>query len=156
MTKRAGNEHWQAGGALGDVVLELQKEKHLTEGQVRAALAFLRDMRAAYGCSDGVVGQIAEKVDSSTRSRVAPPGRPANGSHVRMSHVLRNLRMHERETLHFLIMKREFTRGSLSDLGRMSSGYQTQRTARAAATGQVRALLASVAELYESQMAAAA
>lgn len=158
MSKREGvrSEHWQAGGALGDVVLELQKEKHLTTEQVRAALSFLRDLRSAYGSSAGVVGQIAERVDASLTLRLGPPGRAANASHERMSYVLRQLRAHERETLHFLIMRRELPRGGLSDLGRIYSGYRTQRTMRAAATGQVRALLATVAELYASPMVAAA
>lgn len=145
---RVASEHWQAGGALGDVVVELQKEGHLTNEQVKCALSFLRDLRSAYGSSEGVVGVVCERVDSSTRSRLLPPGQPSNAAQARMSHVLRHLRQHERETLHFLIMRREIPRGGLSDLGRMHSGYKTQKGTRAAATGQVRALLASIVELY--------
>lgn len=156
MSSRIKAEHWQAGGALGDTLEELFKEGHISGMQYAVALRFLEDMRNAYGSSAGLVGVVEERVQTSTKTYHAPPGVPANAAQRRMSHVLRSLREHERETLHFLIMRRELARGGLSDLGRIKSNYQTQKTTRAAATGLVRALVATIVEVYPSQASVAA
>ena len=155
MGARVADEHWQAGGAFGDVVAELVKEGHIPQSLAAAAHRLLMDFRGAYGSSEGIVSQVTERVQSSVRMRDRPPGYPANSCQERMSYVLRHLRAHERETLHWLVMKRELPRGSLADLGRVTSAYKTQKTARAAATGQVRALLATICELHEQAQVAA-
>jgi len=156
MSRAVKSEHWQAGGALGDTLEELYKDGHISGLQYATASKFLHDLRTSRGSSEGVVGVVEERVQSSTRSRIAPPGAHANAAQRRTAHVLKQLRDHERETLHFLIMRREMARGGLSDLGRIRSNYQTQKTTRAAATGLVRALVATIVEVYPSDVSVAA
>jgi hypothetical protein len=64
-----------------------------------------------------------------------------------MDRLLSKLRGHERELLGYLIVKRELPRGSLADRGRVKSGFEHNRSARAFTTGQIVSLLDSVVEL---------
>ncbi len=143
----ATTENWMAGGATEDVVDELRKEGHVTDRQYVAVRRFLDDMRKAHGSSGGIVPQYGERVQSSLRERMAPPGGGDPDAFVRMNRVLTGLREHERQLLGYLIVKRELPRGSLTDRGRMTSGYSNGKTARAFTTGQIRALFESIAEL---------
>lgn len=128
-----------------DVLTSLVKEGHLTQAQARAGYAFLKDLQKHQGSSDGLVGQVAERVDSSTRSRLAPPD---GGGSDAYAQVLRGLRPHERELLHFLVIHKELPRGSLADWGRLNSAYKTPKTCKAMAVGAIRMMLDSMAALY--------
>ena len=139
---------WMAGGAMGDVVDELHREGHVSDAHYVASCRLLEDMRRSHGTSDGIVGQVCERVQSSRRERLAPPGGGDPDAFARMTRLLDGLAGHERRLLNFLIVQRELARGSLSDLGRMSSGYKTNKTTRAFAVGRVMSLLASIHEVY--------
>jgi hypothetical protein len=139
---------WEAGGSFGDVVMELHKERHISDTQCAIAIRFLEDLRGAYGDSKGLVQQPQVRVQTSHKAALYPAGGAANEAQARMSAVLHKLRDSEREVLHFLIMKRELPRGTLSDLGRLHSNYKTAKTLRAAAVGLVRALLAAIVDVY--------
>jgi len=128
-----------------DVLTSLVKQGHLTQAQAKAGYSFLRDLQKSQGSSAGLVGQVAERVDSSTMARLAPPD---GGGSDAYSKVLQGLRPHERELLHFLVIHKELPRGSLADWGRQNSAYKTPKTATAAAVGAIRMMLDSMAALY--------
>jgi hypothetical protein len=144
----ASSENWMAGGSFRDVLMELHKEGHISDVQYVTACRLVQDMQRAHGSSAGIVSQTQERVQTSLRSRTAPPGGGDPDAFARMDRLLSQLRGHERDVLAFLILKRELPRGSLSDLGRLLSRYQTNKTTRAAAVGRIGALLDSVVELY--------
>lgn len=144
----ASSMDWNAGGAMGDVVEELHREGHVPDDHCLAVYRLLEDMRRAHGSSDGIVGQVCERVQTCTRERLAPPGGGDLDAFNRMTRLLDALSVHERRLLNFLVVQRELARGSLSDLGRMSSGYQTNKTTRAFAVGRISSLLASIHESY--------
>ena len=137
-----------AGGSFPDVLNELHKEGHITATQYAAASRFVMDLQRSHGTSDGIVSQTQERVQTSLRERLAPPGGGDVDAFARMDKLLSQLRRHERLILEFLILRRELPRGSLCDLGRQLSRYQTNKTTRAAAVGRIGALLDSVVELY--------
>jgi len=137
-----------AGGSFPDVLAELHKEGHITDRQYGTACRFVADMQASHGTSDGIVSQTQERVQTSHRARTRPPGGGDPDAFARMDRLLCQLRSHERGVLEFLILRRELPRGSLCDLGRQLSRYQTNKTTRAAAVGRIGALLDSVVELY--------
>lgn len=139
---------WMAGGAMGDVVDELYKEGHVSDLEYVACCRFLDDMRRSHGTSDGIVGQVCERVQTSTRERLAPPGGGDPDAFARVTRLLNSLPTHQRAWISSLIVKREVARGSLSDLGRIFSGYKTNKTTRAFAVGRVTAIVASIAEAY--------
>lgn len=146
---RSSSEDWMAGGCLGDVLVELRKEGHISDQQYALACCLLRDMRKAHGNSNGIVASfMQERVQTSTRNRDRPPGGGDPDAFRRMDAVLHGLRRHERDVLAYLICRRELPRGSLSELGRGRSAYKTQKTMRAAAVGRIGALLDSIAEVY--------
>ncbi len=136
-----------AGGAFGDIVCEMQREGHVPSAHLASAYKLLRDMRAAHGASAGIVPLYGERVQASLRSRERPPGGGDPDAFARMRRVLDGLSEHERALLGWLIVSKELPRGSLSDLGRMHSGYKTARTTRAYAVGRIASLLASIHEL---------
>lgn len=131
---------------LGYVVDDIRKEaSHLTVYQYQAAMLIMQHMSGGGGSSEGLVGQMADKVDCSTVARIAPPN-PGGWVDERTSRELRGLRQHEIE----LISRIAFGRGRcLEEYGMVNSGYKTNKTARAFAIGRVTALLESVAELAQ-------
>jgi hypothetical protein len=132
---------------MGDVLEDLRSEGHLSARQHRAMALFLRDLQANHGTSEGVVGLLAERVQSSTRSRLWPPG-GSSGGLAALDALLYGLRPHERRLVAFLVKHREEARGTLSDFGRVHSGYKTPRTTRAVAIGRIGALLDTLADEY--------
>lgn len=139
---------WMAGGAMGDVLEELHKEGHVSDAHYVATCRFLHDLRRSHGTSDGIVGQMCERVQTSTRERLAPPGGGDPDAWVRVMRALNGLAWHERMLFSYLVRQKELARGSLSDFGRQVSGYKTNKTTRAYAVGRINSLLASIAELY--------
>lgn len=137
-----------AGGALGDVFDELHREGHISDGDYVACCRFLDDLRRSHGNSDGIVGQVCERVQTSTRERLAPPGGGDVDAFARVTRLLDSLPDHQRKWIGSLIVKREVARGSLSDLGRITSAYKTNKTTRAFAVGRITAISASIAERY--------
>jgi len=133
---------------MGDVMAELHREGHIRPEQYIAVCRLLADMRAASGTSDGIVGQVAVRVQTSLRERHCPPGGGDLDAFARWSRVISGLREHERAVLCYLIRKGELPRGGLSDYGRLASAYRTNKTTRAFAVGKIGALAASIAELY--------
>jgi hypothetical protein len=131
---------------MSDVISDLHTEGHLTPRQFRAAVAFLGDLRGVHGRSAGLVGEMAEKVDSGCRTRLGPSGGPSGI--FALDQRLNRLRGHERRLMEYLIKHRELARGSLSDFGRLHSGYKTARTTRAVAIGRIGALLDTLADEY--------
>jgi hypothetical protein len=131
---------------MGDVLDDLAAEGHLSTRQYRAVVLFLADLRAYHGRSDGLVGQTTEKVDSALREQICPPGGPRGI--VELDNRLNRLRPHERRTMRDLVICREKPRGTLSDLGRLLSGYKTAKTTRAVMVGRIGALLDTLAEEY--------
>lgn len=146
-TARTGNETWLAGGAMGDVLEGLKKERHITDRQYVVGMCLLEDMRKAHGTSGGLIPQIGERVDTTLRARLFPPGGGDPDSFARMQRLLAGLRQHERELLGFLIVRAELPRGSLADWGRGRSAYAHGRSARAFTTGQISSALSSLAEI---------
>jgi hypothetical protein len=139
---------WMAGGAMGDVVEELHKEGHVSDAEYVACCRFLEDMRRSHGTSDGIVSQVCERVQTSRRERLAPPGGGDPDAFARVTQLLNGLPHHQRTWMNSLILKREAVRGSLSDLGRIASAYKTNKTTRAFAVGRITAIFASIAEQY--------
>ncbi len=134
------------GGSMGDVFEDLRTEKHISARQYQAAMLFLGDLGAAHGRSGGLVGSTTEKVQTGARERIWPPGGPRGI--VALDQRLNRLRRHERRLMEFLIKHRELARGTLSDWGRVNSGYRTAKTARAVAVGRIGALLDTLADEY--------
>lgn len=131
---------------MGDVISDLHNEGHISPRQFRAVVCFLSDWQAYHGHSGGLVGQLAEKVQTAPREPLWPPGGPVGI--VEFDRRLNRLRPHERTLLRFLVTHREKARGTLSDLGRQISGYKTAKTTRAVVVGRVGALCDSLAEIY--------
>jgi hypothetical protein len=142
--------HGMAGGSMGDVMEELHKEGHIRSAHYVAVCKLLDDMRRSHGTSAGIVSMPSERVDTSIRDRLAPPGGGDQDAFARMSKALERLRSHERELLAFLVLQRELARGALSDYGRQWSSYKTNKTTRAVAVGKVSSLAASIAEAYSA------
>jgi hypothetical protein len=134
------------GGSMGDVLDSLREEGHLSDRRYRAGMAFLAELQASHGQSAGLVGQLAEKVDTGATQRLWPSG--GSRGIVALDARLNRLRRHERELMSWLVQHKERNRGSLADLGRIDSGYQTVRTGRAYAAGRIAALLDTLAEEY--------
>jgi len=143
----AATPDWMAGGSFGDVVLELRREGHVSDAQYGAAARLLRAMRSIHGTSGGIVPEIQERVQTSIRQCLYPPGGGDPDAFAFMDRLLSRLRGHERELLGYLIVRRELPRGSLADRGRVKSAYEHNRSARAFTTGQIVSLLDSVVEL---------
>lgn len=136
-----------AGGAAGDIVSELHKEGHISDHAYVVFCRFLHDLRMCHGTSDGIVGQLSERVQSSTRARLAPPGGGDPDSYARVRKVFDGLFDHERRLFGYLVTQRERAFNSLSDFGRQTSNYKTNKTTRAYTVGRVNGLVASIAEL---------
>jgi hypothetical protein len=131
---------------LGYVVDDIQKEaNHLTTWQKLAAALLMQHMSGVIGSSDGLVGQMSTKVDCSTRPRAAPPNSYGSVNH-QIAQVVSSLRPHEKDLLSRIARGRG---GCLADYGKVKSGFQVNRTARAFAIGRVSALLDTVAELAQ-------
>lgn len=64
--------------------------------------------------------------------------------------LMGHLHAHERRTLQFLIRG---AHGGLTELGRMTSGYKTPKTQRAAAVARISSLLDSIGEVYHGSTA---
>lgn len=144
--ERLVDEHMAAGGAMEEVIDVLRREGHVPDRLYVSALHLLGDMRNALGSSAGLVGQLGVRVDSSRRG-----GHGAfrhSAAFERMRRILDGLRPHERELMRWLVTCRELERGTLVDRGRLTSGYEHARTARAYATGQIVSLLATIADGY--------
>lgn len=130
---------------MGDVLEALHAEGHLSPRQHRAFALFLCSLQAQHGTSEGIVMQLAERVQSSSKGRLRPPGgRP--GHIAGLDALLHRLRPHERRLLAFMIRHRELPRGSLRDFGRQVSGYTDRIPARAVAIGRIGALLDTLAD----------
>jgi hypothetical protein len=140
-----------AGGAAGDIISELRKEGHISDWAFVTFHRFLHDLRCCHGTSDGIVGQLAERVQTSTRSRLAPPGGGDPDAYARVRRVLDRMLDHERQLFGYLVKQRELARGSLSDFGKQTSGYRTNKTSRAYSVGRISGLVATVAELWSGQ-----
>jgi hypothetical protein len=56
---------------------------------------------------------------------------------------------HERHLMRRLVLGKEMARGTLEDLGRLSSGYKTAKMRRAVAVGRIVAFLHTQVEIYE-------
>ena len=69
----ASSENWMAGGSFRDVLMELHKEGHISDVQYVTACRLVQDMQRAHGSSAGIVSQPQERVQTSLRSRTAPP-----------------------------------------------------------------------------------
>jgi hypothetical protein len=130
------------GGALDDIVADASE--HLTQRQRHAAAMLLADLRRLHGSSVGLVSNITEKIDAGRMARLRPPG----GEPATYDRRLGLLREHERRLLGQLITAKEKPRGSLSDIGRLATGYGTQKCCRAAGLGLLIGLLNSLAEIY--------
>jgi len=127
-------------------VHELYREGHIPEEHYVSAQRFLQDVRKFHGHSHGVV-QYGERVQSSYKDRLPVlGGRP--DAFRRMQKMLDGLYAHDRGLFNYLVRQKELARGSLSDLGRMWSGYTTNKTTRAYMTGRVASLVASMHESY--------
>jgi hypothetical protein len=135
------------GGSMADVFEDLRAEGHLTGRQHQAVIRFLAELQTHHGRSDGIVGQIAERVQTSVRARLWPPGGPS-GNLGSLDARLNRLRGHERRLMAYLIKHRELTRGSLRDFGRVHSAYTKRETARAYAVGRIAALAETLADEY--------
>lgn len=136
------------GGSMGDVFADMRTEGHLSERQHLAGMLFLRDLQGQHGHSSGIVGEMRDKVDVSVRPRLWPPGGPSGSGLAPLDARLNRLRGHERRLMGWLIKHRELARGTLSDFGRLHSGYQTAKTQRAVAVGRIGALLDTLADEY--------
>ena len=134
------------GGSMADVIDDIDMEGHLTSRHRLAATMFMADLQSSHGTSEGVVADTQPRVDTSVRPRFWPVGSP--GDIASLDQRLNRLRRHERQLMGHLVKSRELARGSLSDYGRMRSGYQSQKTARAYAVGRVVALLDTLADEY--------
>ena len=85
---------------MPDILEELDQDGHLTPRQRQAAALILRHLRASHGSSNGVVGEIAEKVDTSRQPPAWPAG--SDGAPIGiLDGMLRGLRLHERELVAF-------------------------------------------------------
>jgi hypothetical protein len=135
-----------AGGAFGDVIEELWKEGHIPQEHYMSARRFLHDMRRFHGHSHGVV-QYGERVQSSYTDRLPALG-GSSEAFRRVQKLLDGLYAHDRGLFNYLVRKKELARGSLSDLGRMWSGYKTNKTTRAYMAGRVASLIATMHENY--------
>ncbi len=137
------------GGAMGDMISDLHGEGHISARQLRAALAFLNDLHAWHGSSEGLVmGDMQDRVQLCRGARLWPPGGSSSASLAALDARLNRLRGHERRLMASLVKCRELARGSLSDLGRQLSGYKTARTTRAVMVGRIGALLDTLADEY--------
>lgn len=145
------SEDWQSGGSLGDILEDLAKEGHLTQGQMRAILMFLYDLRTHHGSTGSLVGTIDDRVNTSFRVSQMPQGIRNVESFDRLTKLFRSLHEHERDFLSFLVRSRELPRGSLGDWGRTHSAYNNAKQSRAFAIGQVRSLAQSIAERVYDQ-----
>ena len=133
---------------LGFIIEDIRKEaSHLTQDQYMAALHIIRYMEglAGVGSSDGLVGQMQDKVDCSTKARTFPPI-GSGYMDERTARQIRQLRQHEIALLTRIAHGRG---GALEEYGKINSSYKVNRTARAFAIGRVTALLESVAELAQ-------
>jgi len=133
------------GGSFGDVMDELKEEGHLTLRQWNAGQLLLVVLQTSHGSSAGIVGQVGDKVDNSTRQPLYPPGGGTGADAV--GALLKGLRHHERELFKFLVVHRELPRGSLADWARTRSAYKTNKTCRAMAVGRITGFLDSIAEI---------
>ena len=133
------------GGAFSDIISDLHSEGHISPRRFRAGVVLLIDWQAAHGRSVGLVGSTAEKVQTGFRERLCPTGGPSIAGFDQRLH---RLPPHQRQLLKELVTSKEHARGSLSDIGRRHSGYQTARTARAVAVGMIVVLLDAVAEVW--------
>ena len=133
---------------MGDVFDDLREEGHITSRQHLTAMLFLRDLQASHGSSGGLVGDTTPRVQTGLQQRLAPPDGHGHYALARLDNRLHRLRSHERRLMGALVKVREQARGSLSDLGRMASGYKTSRTTRAVMVGRIGALLDTLAEEY--------
>jgi hypothetical protein len=95
----------------------------------------------------GLVPELGERVQTGIVQRLYPPGGGDPDSFAMLSGVLDKLRVHERDLLSFLIVHKEYQRGSLADWGRYRSAYEHGRSARAFTTGQISSALSSLEEL---------
>lgn len=130
---------------MGDVLEEWKQEGHLTERQYLAGRVLLAILQRCHGSSDGIVGQLLDKVDGSTRCPDWPPGSGADVAEL--ERLLKGLRRHEREFMRHLVVHRERPRGTVADWGSVKSSYRTNKTRRAFTVGRGTGFLDSVAEL---------
>lgn len=152
VAEKLGSEDWQAGGAFPDIVKDLKLDKHIGDRLYIAGCRLAHDMQAIHGTSAGLVSRYGEYVASGVSDRLPARFGTDGDAFKRMCVVLGHLREHERSLLQFCIVSRELDRGKLCDWGRQNSGYATSKTARAAATGQIRSLLESIEEIYRSRV----
>lgn len=137
------------GGSMGELISELHSEGHVNPRQFRAVVALLSDLRAYHGDSGGLVGYPTEKVQTGASERIWPPGGPPGI--VELGNRLNRLRPHERHLMRRLVVGKEMARGTLADLGRLSSGYKTAKTRKAVAVGRICAFLDTLVEIYDGR-----
>lgn len=147
-----GLDDWQAGGALPDVLKDLKREGHISDSLYVAGCRLAHDMTRCHGRSGGLVSRYCDQVDGGVSEGLPPQHATDFDAFQRMDSVLGHLRGHEREILAFCVLSRELQRGSLSDWGRQRSKYQSAKTAKAFATGQIRSMLQSLEELYRDRV----
>lgn len=135
---------------MGDVISDLHQEGHVSPKQFRAAVSFLNDLHAWHGGSGGLVlGDIDDRVQMSHEGRLWPPGGSYSAALGAFDARLKLLRPHERHLMRRLVVGKEMARGTLADLGRLSSGYKTAKTRKAVAVGRICAFLDTLVEIYE-------
>ena len=143
-------EDWQAGGGMADIIDGLHRDRHIPDRLLMAAGRLLWDMTRCHGSSAGLVMRMGDYVEAGGATDGGLPARFGADldAFLRMERTLSRMRRHERELLAFLIRSNDRKMGGgLAEWGGRVSSYGTPKTARAAATGQVRAMLETVAEL---------
>lgn len=144
-----GNEDWQAGGALPDILHGLRRDGHIDDELYIIGNRLMNDMQRCHGSSAGV-SRYGDQIDAGASNLVPGRHRTDIDAFQRMDRVLTHLRRHERELLTFCVLSRELPHGGLADWGKAHSRYATSKTARAYTTGQVVAMLRTVGELYRN------
>lgn len=137
-------------GPLPDILDDISE--HLQPRTRRAAALFVAAVQSSHGSSAALVtGDLSNtRVDISRTARGAPPG---GQSTMLMEKLLKGLRRHERALIHALVTSPERGVVSLSAYGKSRSSYDSQRTARAFATGRLVGLLETLSEVLEPQEA---
>jgi len=142
-------EDYQAGGSLPDVLNDLKREGHIDDRLYIAGSRLVIDMTRCHGHSGSLVSKYGDQVQGGGSEYLPSRFKTDFEAFRRMDAVLNGLKEHERHTLRECVTAKEAQRGQLSDIGRRRSGYTTAKTARAFAVGQIKALLESVAEMYQ-------
>lgn len=144
----AKSDDWQAGGSLADILHDLKREGHIGDTLYVDGCRLVHDLTRCHGSSVGLTARYGDQVDSGGSGYLPGMRQSDPDAFARVERVLSALRQHERRTLQHCILTRQQRRGGLAAWGRLRTAYRTEKTARAAGTGEVRALLETISELY--------